>query len=116
MSTPAWLSRNLVQPCVVRNRVVAGKDAYGNDTYDHIDVPSTCWLQPVSGAEIQEGRTGVSSFLAHLPADMADRVDEHSQLIAYGVTYEADGPPMIVHLLRQSAVHHVELSLTRAAR
>lgn len=112
----AWLDRHLVTPCVVYNRVDSGtKDEYNNVVYAEVSANTTCYLQPASQEEIQDGRAGVGQYLVHLAASMAGLLDGFSRIEVGGVSYEAAAPPSLYPSLIEPGVHHVEIVVQRGS-
>lgn len=109
MATPGWLAAVIRTPCVIHFRDPAGVDEYGDVTYDETrTLATTCWIQPVSQQEIQNGRAEVGSFLVHFGADMAAQLNGFARLEVAGVSYEVVGPPAVYPDIDTGAVHHVE--------
>lgn len=114
MTTPAWLARHLVTPCVIYNRVQQGVDEYNNPAYVEEPVQALCYFQPASQEDIQDGRAEVGQYLLHLGADTAGLLDGFARVEVGGQSYEAVAPPAVYPSLIQPDTHHVELTVQRS--
>jgi hypothetical protein len=120
MGTPDWLSAVCRVPCTVYNRVKQpDKDEYNNDVYVDEPTPATCFLQPASADEIQDGRAEIGTWLMHFGAEYATLLDGFARIDVYGQSFEAAGPPQVYIDIDSPPfgalpVHHVELMVTRS--
>jgi hypothetical protein len=119
MGTPDWLASVCRVPCVIYNRVKVGVDEYGNDVYDDVGTGATCFVQPSSAEQIQDGRAEVGTWLMHFGAEVAGRLDGFSRIDVFGMSFEATGPPMVYPDMDAitndpTPVHHVEQLVTRS--
>jgi hypothetical protein len=108
MATPDWLRALLRVPCVIYSRVPTGEDEYGDVTYTEDSAPGTCYLQPVSQDEIQNGTALVGSYLLHLGDEWAGKLDGFARVEVAGMSLEAEGPPAVFPDIDRGGVHHVE--------
>ncbi len=116
MTTPTWLDRHFTIPCTIYTRVEAGKDEYGNVSYaEGPPTDTTCYIQPASQEEIQDGRAEVGQYLVHLRASMVGLLDGFARIEVNGVSYEVAAPPAFYPSLTRSGVHHVEVSVQRGS-
>lgn len=114
--TPHWLLNAMQQLCTIYDRVPAGVDEYGNATYDTVAIANAyCLLQPVSESDIQLGRAAVGTFMLFLPAEAVAVVSPFSTFELDGLRYEADGPAAAHRELFSTAVHHIEVNVSRSS-
>jgi hypothetical protein len=111
----SWLDRHMNIPCIVFTRIEAAKDEYGNVIYAEIENPSTCYIQPVSQEEIQDGRAELGQYLIHLPSSIVGILDGFSRLEVNGISYEAVEAPALYPSLTAPGVHHVEIIVQRGS-
>lgn len=110
----SWLDRHMNVPCIVFTRIEAAKDEYGNVIYSEIENPTTCFIQPVSAEEIQDGRAEMGQYLVHLPASIVGIVDGFARLEVNGVSYEAVAKAEPYRSLTAPGIHHVEIVVQRS--
>lgn len=109
MTTPDWLRSAMKMPVTVYRREASGTDEYGNITYTETTTTGTCFVQPVSQQEIQDGRAEVGAFLAHFSTDLIGTLNGFARLEIAGMSYEAVGPPAVFPDPDTGAPHHVEM-------
>jgi hypothetical protein len=116
MVTPSWLARRMTTPAEIYHRDAdPAADEYGNTVYvDTWVATTTCFMQPVTTAEIQDGRAAVSTYLLTLPAYVDGLIDAFSMFLVDGLAYEVIEPPSSPHSLISAGVHHVEVAVQRS--